>query len=71
MAGKQADDDLKNKLKELKNRVINDPLLKRKQVFKEKFEELWKKLYDMADGKVRDKLSFDDISAFQNDNDDE
>ena len=71
MAGKQADDDLKNKLKELKNRVINDPLLKRKQVFKEKFEELWKKLYDMADGKVRDKLSFDDISAFQNDNDDD
>jgi len=66
MAGREADNILKNKLNELKNRVKNDPILKKKQMFKEKFEIQWKKLYDMADGKMRNKLSFDDISAFQN-----
>ena len=71
MLGKNADQNLKSQLNNLKNRILQDPILKKKTNFKEKFELQWKKLYEMADGQYRNKLSFDDISAFQNNEDDE
>ena len=70
MMGKDPDEELKSKLIDLKNRVLNSPILKKKPSLKEKFELQFKKLYDMANGQFSNNFSFDSISAFQA-NDDE
>ena len=69
MVGKNADDDLKNKSNELKIMVKYGSI--RKKSFNPKFILLWHKAYDMDNHRIRDKLSFDGISAFQNNDDEE
>jgi len=67
MLGKNADEELKMQLNNLKDRIQTSPILQNNQTLKNKFESQWKRLYDMANGNIKNTFSFESISAFQAD----
>ena len=69
MLGKDADEELKIKLDELKNKIISSPIFQKKEIIKNKFISQWNKLYEIANGKISDTFSFESITAFQADED--